>query len=495
LIAGIFMLAFAVVGSVLLFRSQAATPVPLKNPMHFVDSYWDWPTPSNGLTALENDITFEADGTPDGYYAANYFWFKGDYPATGGYFGLQTNGLGDPAGKIAVFSIWGATAASGPGVNKPFEEDGIGFTSRLPFPWEVKKTYHLKVALSSITADSNVWSATITDLSTGKVSPIGQLTVPKSRGVLASPTVTFHERYAGPTNSCADLQYSQVTFTNVIGNGSVKPLKHTNIQPAILGCDSNFGTIDLPNGLRSVIGGPSPVVSPAPVVHVTSPVANTTVAERVNIRAELSDDGYLTKAELYVDGILKQTKALATTSQVVNFALESRNYQNGPHSLVVKAYDNESRTTTVRLPVTVQNQPFGLTGQYHQGTDLSNLLLTRIDAKLDFNWGLLSPDSVIPTNDFSSRWTGMLYPTKTERYTFYTSTDDGVRLWVNGQKLIDQWHTGNNLYSGSINLTAYQLATVKVEYFEHTGSAHAQLLWSSPSTPKSVIPSVSLRVR
>jgi hypothetical protein len=84
-------------------------------------------------------------------------------------------------------------------------------------------------------------------------------------------------------------------------------------------------------------------------------------------------------------------------------------------------------------------------------------------------------------------------PVYTETYTFYTQSDDGVRLWVNGKLLIDNWtdHAATQ-NSGTITLTAGQKYSIKMEYYENSGGAVAKLSWSSPSQAKQVIPKARL---
>ena len=90
---------------------------------------------------------------------------------------------------------------------------------------------------------------------------------------------------------------------------------------------------------------------------------------------------------------------------------------------------------------------------------------------------------------FSVRWTGYLEPRFSETYTFHTNSDDGVRLWVNGQLLIDNWTihppTEN---TGTIALTAGRWYEVKLEYYQAAGAPTIQLFWSSPSQPKEIVP-------
>jgi hypothetical protein len=137
----------------------------------------------------------------------------------------------------------------------------------------------------------------------------------------------------------------------------------------------------------------------------------------------------------------------------------------------------------------------GLTGQYFKDQTLTNLALTRTDRTVNFNWGSGSPDPSIPADHFSARWTGQVQAQFSETYTFYTNSDDGVRLWVNGVQLVNNWTDhANTQNSGTIALVAGQKYAIKMEYYENAGQAVAKLLWSSPSTPKAAIPTKQLYV-
>ncbi|MGC8715248.1 MAG: PA14 domain-containing protein, partial [Leptodesmis sp.] len=75
----------------------------------------------------------------------------------------------------------------------------------------------------------------------------------------------------------------------------------------------------------------------------------------------------------------------------------------------------------------------------------------------------------------------------------YTNSDDGIRLWVNGMPLIDNWLPhGVTENSGTITLNAGQLYTIQLEYYDLVGDAVAQLMWSSPSQTKEIIPQSQL---
>jgi|GEM_PF-819641 len=143
----------------------------------------------------------------------------------------------------------------------------------------------------------------------------------------------------------------------------------------------------------------------------------------------------------------------------------------------------------------------GLQGVYYNGIGLSgSALLTRIDTTIDFEFTyskqplVLSPaPGIVPEDMYSVRWTGQVQPLLSENYTFYTQSDDGVRLWVNGILLIDNWtNQGVTEKSGSIALQAGQKYDIIIEYYENTGEAVTKLLWSSPGTPKQIVPKSQL---
>jgi len=150
-------------------------------------------------------------------------------------------------------------------------------------------------------------------------------------------------------------------------------------------------------------------------------------------------------------------------------------------------------------PVTITVNPppvgsgIGLRGDYFDNADFTGTRVRRIDPVVDFDWGSGQPDASIGADSFSVRWTGQVQPRFGEAYTFYVVGDDGVRLWVNNQLLVDRWiDQGPTEYSGIIQMQAGNLYDIRFEYYENGGGAAARLLWSSPSVTKEVIPSAQL---
>ncbi|HXE52651.1 MAG TPA: PA14 domain-containing protein [Tepidisphaeraceae bacterium] len=133
----------------------------------------------------------------------------------------------------------------------------------------------------------------------------------------------------------------------------------------------------------------------------------------------------------------------------------------------------------------------GLTGQYFTGTDLQNLALTRVDPQVNFSWNHASdtPDKTIPHNNFSARWMGQVTPPTSGRYTFITISDDGVRLSINGQMLIDNWKSHPLTQNQrAIKLVAGQSYDIRLEYYQKTRRADMRLLWRGPQVGRQPIP-------
>lgn len=99
-------------------------------------------------------------------------------------------------------------------------------------------------------------------------------------------------------------------------------------------------------------------------------------------------------------------------------------------------------------------------------------------------------------NDVSVRWTGQIEPKYTEEYTFSMIGDNGFRLWVDDQLIIDHWVNDwdNQQVSQPISLEAGKKHDIKIEYFEDMGGANLMLEWESASQGKEIVPSDNLYV-
>jgi RHS repeat-associated protein len=135
----------------------------------------------------------------------------------------------------------------------------------------------------------------------------------------------------------------------------------------------------------------------------------------------------------------------------------------------------------------------GLKGHYFPSRDLSGIPNIRVDGTVDFNWGTGIPLAGVPSDNFSVRWTGNLQPKYSGHYSFHTISDDGVRLWVDNQLIINNWTDhGSTENSGSVALSAGKKYNIVMEYYERSGQSVAKLYWSSALQEKQPVPSEHL---
>jgi len=237
------------------------------------------------------------------------------------------------------------------------------------------------------------------------------------------------------------------------------------------------------------------VFNTAPTCVLTSPSdgASFTVPVNITISAGASDsDGSIARVEFYNGDVLLGMMTNAP------FTFIWSNSPVGSHTLTAKARDN-GLAVTPSTPVNVTINPppigsgIGLRADYYDNIDFTGTRVRRIDPVVSFDWGGGQPDPGIGADTFSVRWIGQVQPRFNETYNFHVIADDGVRLWVNNQLLADGWRDqGPTEYSGAIPLLAGYLYDIKMEMYENGGGAVAQLLWSSPSVGREVIPETQL---
>jgi beta-glucosidase len=140
------------------------------------------------------------------------------------------------------------------------------------------------------------------------------------------------------------------------------------------------------------------------------------------------------------------------------------------------------------IPSSVLKPPGGQLGQGLQGEYFNNRnlqspsVLTRIDPNVDFDWSSGSPAPAVNADNFSVRWTGKLVPKKTGQYSLGTTTDDGVRLYLNNQPLINDWQDhAVKTNSVTVDLEADHEYDIRMEYYENGGLAVAKLVWIEPN--------------
>jgi hypothetical protein len=96
--------------------------------------------------------------------------------------------------------------------------------------------------------------------------------------------------------------------------------------------------------------------------------------------------------------------------------------------------------------------------------------------------------------NFAARWTGQIDPPASGTYRLTTVSDDGVRLWLDGKLVIENWGDhGPSEDHATIDLTAGRLVDLKIEYYQGGGGAVARLRWTRPDGVTEVVPAERLR--
>jgi hypothetical protein len=178
----------------------------------------------------------------------------------------------------------------------------------------------------------------------------------------------------------------------------------------------------------------------------------------------LADDG----VRLWVDGKLLIDQWRDQTPR--EFTAD-RTMVRGKHDVKVEYYEH---TGGAKVKVWWEKVPASYPdwkGEYWPSRDLSgNAALLRNDKAIDFNWGTGAPATGLPTDNFSARWTRRA-TFQPGIYRFYAWADDGIRVDLDGSRLINEWHDARNqTYEVDVPLdgTMHQLT---VEYYERNGSA------------------------
>ena len=134
-------------------------------------------------------------------------------------------------------------------------------------------------------------------------------------------------------------------------------------------------------------------------------------------------------------------------------------------------------------PILPQHSDPAWTGYYWNNKDLSgDPVMTRQDPNIDFNWAWGSPGGGVSADRFSVRWTRYIDVTP-GTYTFSATSDDGIRVWIDGVHLLDKWY---DHAAETFTFTRYLGEghhLVKVEYYENGGEAVAKLSWTMGGAP------------
>jgi RNase P/RNase MRP subunit p29 len=186
------------------------------------------------------------------------------------------------------------------------------------------------------------------------------------------------------------------------------------------------------------------------------------------------DDG----VRLWVDGHLVIDDWREGSARTVT---GNRTLSTGHHQIQVEYFDHTGEALIEVGWQRVESYP-DWKGEYFSNRSLSGWpVVVRNDRTIDFNWGSGSPASGVPSDDFSVRWSRDVWFESGE-YRFEVQVDDGVRLWVDGHRVIDDWRDGSQRTVVGYRTLSAGRHRVQVEYFEHRGQALIKVGWQRVET-------------
>jgi len=140
----------------------------------------------------------------------------------------------------------------------------------------------------------------------------------------------------------------------------------------------------------------------------------------------------------------QQTPTLLPLTAGQQYDIEMQYFEGGGNSYAKLRWSSPSTQKQIvpqsRLTPTGGTTGTGLQGEYYSNTNLSGPpTFTRTDPTISFDWGGYSPGSAMSGSNWSARWTGQVQAQYSEQYAFCSQTGDGVRLWVDGNLILDHW--------------------------------------------------------
>lgn len=135
-------------------------------------------------------------------------------------------------------------------------------------------------------------------------------------------------------------------------------------------------------------------------------------------------------------------------------------------------------------------QGTGLLGEYFDGENFETLKAQHPAEAINFDWRERAPDPAVHADHFSARWTGWIEAPESGTYTIVARVDDGIRLWIDEEKLMDEWRRVSNYmeeYTAEKRFEAGQRYPIRVEYFEFDSPAGIQLFWQRKGSAREII--------
>lgn len=317
------------------------------------------------------------------------------------------------------------------------------------------------------------------------VTPVNTF-VPKGQNLQFTATGTYSDGSKKNITSLVswtvdDNSISSITSTGLMSNtwAGTSGIKVVNISASYLGTIITTKATIVLATISSIYVNPNAItVNPGATGSVVV-IANYSDGSNIDVTSSVTWSS--------TDSAVATGSAGTISGTTLGSATLTASYSGRTANLAVTVSNGTSGGTTLGT---------GLKGEYFDGITLNPAQLygTRIDSAVDFNWGTGLNNLGQPAY-FSIRWTGQIRAEKSETYTFYTQSDDGVRLYIDGTLVINQFTDHASTEHTSTSTFAWTAGTkhdVVVEYYENQGFAVIQLKWSSATTAKQIVPQQNL---
>lgn len=214
------------------------------------------------------------------------------------------------------------------------------------------------------------------------------------------------------------------------------------------------------------------------------------------------------RVEIYINGALvrTETRVLPQMPQSVHFNIWAADtYWQTAYSASLQTASSAQQNRSYSFDVdylrvrsiapsagAVPGNGTGLTASYFDNPDFTGAQIARIDERVNNDWNAyFTEPSLGPT--YSARYTGQVQAQYSQPYTFTVKADDAVRLWINDRLLLSNTTVSpSREYSATVNLTAGVKTNIRLEYANLSGGGDVKLSWSSPSTPRQLVPQSQL---
>ncbi|RLN71996.1 hypothetical protein BBJ28_00000989, partial [Nothophytophthora sp. Chile5] len=475
---------------VLVLAGQKTAPIPANAGIHDVEAALEALNVLSGaVTVTTPDVQTEVlTGTVGTTKSSNILTTSADLSASD-FTASDWIRVGSTSGPVFVITALTASSitlssvyqeASGTGVNV-FKQNypGAGFTYQVHFDSELDDLPALTVDVSTVSGG----------LGTAKITACDYLRTQQVQSTAASQLGgTFSLSFRGSSTPMMPWNVNAATLSDALE--ALDGIHSVSVSAGAAGTNGAFTWLVTlvstesqgDQDLELLYAEGYLLLGQQARIDVTSVCPATTTVEGITVRSQSGQEGH---------SFMPILRGASTVVADVRYLTKA----------TYEAIYDTPREATYSLDVRYV-EPRGLLGSYFDNRWLYGApALERVDMQIDFAW---QGDYITPTSreHVSVRWQGYLKPAFSEEYVFSVRVNDGARLWVENQLVIDQYDydveasgaSGAVEFraNASVALAKDRLTEMTLEYRENAGIASISLQWESRTQPKSVVPSSRL---